>query len=400
MTSSGALRPRTQSPTAEGIVERITAVSRRPADPGAAPTGAVSLAMGEPGNPTPHRVAEAAVAAIRAGRTRYAPLSGEPSLRRELARWVSERSGADIDVAEVTLAHGASAALAATILAVVQPGQQVLVPEPTYSLYADHIALAGGRCRWVPPGRRSALDLDALWEQAPLASALVLCNPSNPTGQVLGDDEMDALERLVHQHPGLTLIVDEAYSDILFDGRRFRSALTLARDRVIVVGTFSKSFAMTGWRLGYAIGAAETMARIDLIHRTINGALNTFVQDAALEALQTPDAALAAVAREYQRRRDMVVSALAELDGVSVGVPAGAFYAFPRIHSRLTSDELVRRFADGGVVVRSGAEYGPSGEGHVRLSFATDEASLAVGLQRFADVVTRIQEEENRKEDR
>jgi aspartate aminotransferase len=147
---------------------------------------------------------------------------------------------------------------------------------------------------------------------------------------------------------------------------------------------------MTGWRIGFICAAAAVAEKINLVHRTINGPLNTFVQDAAVEALRIPDKDLHALSTRFQRRRDLVMRHLDGLDAVSVVRPLGAFYAFPRIDSALPSVELVQRFADGGVLVRAGSEFGPSGEGHVRLSFATDEAALEEGLRRFTHVINAL----------
>jgi aspartate aminotransferase len=144
---------------------------------------------------------------------------------------------------------------------------------------------------------------------------------------------------------------------------------------------------MTGWRLGHIVAPASLADKINLIHRTINGPLNTFVPHAALTALQTSDALLQATAESYQKRRDLVVQRLSGVPGIEMLTPQSAFYAFPRITSQLTSDEMVARFADAGVLVRSGSEFGPSGEGHIRISFATDVDSLEEGLRRFIATV-------------
>lgn len=144
---------------------------------------------------------------------------------------------------------------------------------------------------------------------------------------------------------------------------------------------------MTGWRIGHIVAPAALADKINLIHRTVNGPLNTFVQHAALAALQTSEAQLQATAQSYQGRRDLVVQRLSGVPGIELLSPQGAFYAFPRITSQLTSDEMVARFTDAGVLVRSGSEFGPSGEGHIRISFATDVASLEEGLRRFIATV-------------
>ncbi|KMS73375.1 hypothetical protein ACM01_19255 [Streptomyces viridochromogenes] len=380
------------SPTAVSLPERIRAASRRPKTLGGAVPDAISLAMGEPDSDTPAPVIEAAVRALRAGRTRYSQITGSPDLRQETASHLARFHGEGIDPANIVVTHGGSAGLAATVLGLLNPGDRVLLPEPTYSLYADHVAMAGGESTWIPTRSDGSLDLSRIAEAAPGARMLILCNPVNPTGMVFSKSEIEGIGAILSDHPHLYLVSDEAYSDIVFDDLEFTSALTLAsvRERVILAGTFSKSYAMTGWRIGFVFAAVELAEKINLVHRTVNGPLNTFVQDAAIEALHTPDTDLRDLSARYQRRRDLVMRHLDDLDAVSVVRPLGAFYAFPQVNSALSSVELVQRLAEGGVLARAGSEFGPSGEGHVRLSFATDEASLEEGMRRFAQVIKTL----------
>lgn len=371
------------------VPERIRAASRRPKTLGDVAPGAVSLAMGEPDGDTPSVIVDAALRALHAGRTRYSPITGSPDLRRELAAHLSRVHGQSFGSANVVVTHGGSAGLAAAVLTLVKPGDHVLIPEPTYSLYADQVAIAGGEVVWVPTRADGSLDLPRLATLAPAARLIILCNPVNPTGGVFAEADIRGLGEVLRQHPHLRLLSDEAYGDIVFDDTVFVSALTLTStlDQVVLSGTFSKSYAMTGWRVGFVCAAAQVAEQINLVHRTINGPMNTFVQDAAVGALRTPDSELRALAASYQRRRDLVMRHLDGLDRVSLARPRGAFYAFPRIDSRLSAEQLAGRFAEGGVLLRAGTEFGPSGEGHVRLSFATDEASLEHGLDRFVRVV-------------
>jgi aspartate aminotransferase len=350
--------------------------------------------MGEPDGGTPWQIVEEATRALKAGRTRYSPITGSPRLRHALAEQLSTKNARNLDERNVVLTHGGSAGLASAILALVRRGDDVLIPEPTYSLYADQLAMVGANTVWVPNRPDGTLDFERIAAGAPAARMIVLCNPVNPTGVVFNEEVLRGLGEILRNHPDLLLLSDEAYSNIVFDGAGFTSAMSLTEvsDQVVVVGTFSKSYAMTGWRLGYACASANVAASIDLVHRTFNGPLNTFVQDAALAALRVSDDELRSLAESYGRRRDLVMSYLGELPGVSVVVPQGAFYAFPKIDSTLSSEQLAERFAAGGVLVRAGSEFGPSGEGHVRVSFATDEASLAEGLRRFAAVVRDLSE--------
>jgi aspartate aminotransferase len=372
-----------------GAAERIAASSRRPATLGAAAPGAISLAMGEPDAGTPTAIVDAAVRSLAKGRTRYSPMTGAPALREALAGKISAEHARPTTAREVVLTHGGSAGLAASMLALVGPGDRVLIPEPTYSLYADHAAMVGAEVVWVPANPDGSLDLDTLLREAPTAHMVILCNPGNPTGRVYSASDVHGMGGILAENPGLLLLSDEAYGSIVYDGLELVSALDLAdvSGQVIYCSTLSKTYAMTGWRLGYVVADGPLADKINLIHRTINGPLNTFVQDAALTALETPEADLRAATASYQERRDLVLEALQGIPGVDILSPQGAFYAFPRIASRLSSDEMAARFAEAGVMVRSGSEFGPSGEGYVRLSFATDQASLKDGLRRFETAV-------------
>lgn len=373
------------------LVDRVRSVSSRPASLGGDVPGAISLAMGESTEPTPGAVVSAAIASLNAGRTRYARISGSPSLRTAVAAAFQAEGCAGIDVDHVVITHGASAGLAAAILASINPGDCVLLPEPTYSLYADQVAMAGGHVRWVPNGAGGRPRLDALRAALPGCALLVMCNPSNPSGYVLDADELAAIVQLAAAN-GVRVIFDEAYRDLVFDGVAFSSSapLVAAHPHVICCGTFSKSFAMTGWRLGWLLAAKPIADAINLVHRTVNGPLNTFVQEAAISAFDLPPKYLRGFVSELRARRDLVCSYLGEIPGTTVTAPRGAFYAFPRIDRGMTSAELTSRLADAGVLVRSGSEYGPSGEGHIRISFALDTARLTEGMERIANCLQQI----------
>jgi aspartate aminotransferase len=376
---------------ASDLVKRVRAASSRPSDLGGASLDAISLAMGEPTTDTPRLIVDTAIASLNAGRTRYERVSGSPLLRARIAEAFNAEGIGRLTADNVVVAHGASGGLAAAILTLVNPGDVVVLPEPTYSLYADQVAMAGGRVRWVPNATDGRPRLDLLSAAMSGATLLVVCNPSNPTGYVLDAQELAAIVRLADEHDA-NVIFDEAYRDIVFDEIAFASAapLVLGNPRVLCCGTFSKSFSMTGWRVGWLLADKETADAINLIHRTINGPLGTFVQDAASSAFSLPGEYLQHVVRELQVRRDMVCANLGEIPGVEVVVPQGAFYAFPRIDRGLKSTELRSRLAAAGVLVRAGSEFGPSGEGHIRISFASDMAHIREGMERIAKFFQQI----------
>lgn len=375
------------------LTDRIRSVSRRPASLGQVPPGAVSLAMGEPAGGTPGPIIEAAEAALRAGRTTYPPMLGTPELRTAIAAHLHLGRAGGRPIDQVVVTHGAAAGLAAVFLAHLNAGDRVVLPEPTYSLYADLVAMAGAETEWVGARPDGTLDPERVLASLVGARMLVLCHPSNPTGEVLHPDVLKALiERC--EHRGVLCVVDEAYRDILLDDSvRFQSSAEWlgTSEHVVLVSTFSKTFSMTGWRLGYAAGPADVLARVGTVHQTFNGQSAMFVQDAAIRAFEVLPSVLPPLLEHYRENCNLVVQALQELGPVvTFAEPGGAFYAFPRIHTELTSDELVERFTAGGVLVRSGREFGPSGEGFVRMSFSGERAAVTEGLRRFTETVRQL----------
>lgn len=372
------------------LTQRIHDTSRRPATLGQTPPGAVSLAIGEPAGGTPAAIVDVAKTALRAGRTTYAPMSGTPQLRAAIATHLGLGAPQDPPLDRVVVTHGAAAGLAALFLAHLDPGDRVVLPEPTYSLYADLAAMGGAEIHWVAPRPDGTLDPDRVLDSLAGARMLVLCHPSNPTGEVLAPDVLEALVSRCAQE-GVLCVVDEAYRDILLEEEgTFRSSAQYldTHDHVVLVGTFSKTFSMTGWRLGYVAGAEALVSRVGVVHRTFNGASAMFVQDAAVAAFDLLPTVVPPLLEHYRANRRLVSEALHGLGSqMTFAEPGGAFYAFPRIHSRLTSDEMVEHLVGGGVLVRSGREFGPSGEGFLRISFSGETAAVAEGMRRFTDTV-------------
>ncbi|HTX84427.1 MAG TPA: pyridoxal phosphate-dependent aminotransferase [Streptosporangiaceae bacterium] len=377
--------------TGSDLVERVRAASARPSDLGGESLNSISLALGESTDSTPPEIVRAAVASLAAGRTRYELVTGSPRLRARIAEAFNAEGIESLNSDNVVVTHGASAGLAAAILALVNPGDVAVLPEPTYSLYADQVAMAGGRVRWVPNDVGGRPRLNQLGAAMSGARLLVMCNPSNPTGYVLAAEELTAIVALAAEHDA-NVIFDEAYRDVVFDGVSFASSAPLVpgNPHVLCCGTFSKSFAMTGWRLGWVLADKENADAINLVHRTINGPLSTFVQDAASSALSLPHGHLQRAVSELQVRRDLVCAYLGAMSGVEAAIPQGAFYVFPRIDRGLTSAELTSRLAKSGVLVRAGSEYGPSGEGHIRISFALNTSQLREGMERISECILQI----------
>ena len=351
----------------------------------------ISLAQGDPDFPTPEHISQALIDALAAGATHYAQLVGDAELRAALAEQMTEVAGRSYGGDQVAITHGASGALAAAILALVDPGTRVIVPEPTYSLYADLTWMAGGEVTFVPHQPDLHLDLDGIEAAAPGARVVVICNPCNPTGAVYTQDELEDLAEIAEEHD-LWVISDEPYDHIVYDGVDFVSALEVPAlaDRLLYVNTFSKTYAMTGWRIGWVAGPHDVVSAIGAVHRTINGPINTAVQRAALVAITEPSDWPERMRREYQARRDIVSRMVAGVENLELVEPEGSFYAFIRYGGDVPSVDLVARAMEEGVAVRSGSEFGPSGEGYVRVAFSTGRERLMEGMERLLGILEEV----------
>jgi aspartate aminotransferase len=340
----------------------------------------VSLAMGEPDFDTPAQVRAAAARALEDGFTHYSPLLGELVLREELAARIGQLLGGVASPDDVLITQGGTAGLSAAILGIVNPGDKVVIPDPTYSLYADLVSMAGGITVPVPLADDLHWDLEALATALEGAKMFVFCNPSNPTGIVHSRRELEALSDMVAGTDTL-ILSDEAYSDLVYTPEPFTSALeieALAR-RTIYCQTFSKSYAMTGWRVGYLWGPSDVIASAARVHNTFNGSMNQAVQYAALTALKTCGPDIERMHASYALRRELMANGLQQIPGLTVSSPEGAFYLFPKYDAELPAAAIVAHLRNHGVAVRPGSEFGRNGEFHLRLSEA-----ITAGVERLA----------------
>jgi aminotransferase len=358
----------------------------------------ISLGVGEPDFDTPSVIVEAGVEALRSGRTHYTSNYGTIELREALAAHLQRRYDVAYDPeTEIVVTVGASEALAISLSAVVDPGDEVIVAEPTYVAYVPDILFAGGTPVFVPstPDDGWQLDPDAV-EAAitPRTKALFIGFPNNPTGAVLDPDRIRALAAIAEKHD-LLVISDEIYDRLVYSGHQHEafSSLPGMRERTILLGGFSKAYAMTGWRVGYACAPRDLLEGIVKVHQYIIMSAPTVAQDAALVGLTDPaaEADVQRMVAEYDRRRQMFVAGLERL-GLATAEPRGAFYAFPHIGGTgLSSEEFSERLLyEQHVAVVPGSAFGASGEGYVRASLATSYEDLEKALLRIERLLSSL----------
>jgi aspartate aminotransferase len=355
----------------------------------------VHLQIGEPDFDTPANIREAAKRALDAGATHYAPFPGIPELREAIAEDATARKGFDVTPDRVFVTVGGKGVMLYAILGLVDPGDEVLVPDPGYPIYESLTRFVGGTPVPVPIRMELdfRIDLDELASLVtPRTKLLVINSPANPTGGVLTRADLEAIAELAQRHD-LVVLSDEIYGRILYDGEEHVSIASLPgmAERTIVLDGFSKTFAMTGWRLGYAIVPPSLVGMYgQLVINTISCA-PTFAQIGAVEAIRGPQGPMAEMVDEFRVRRDLIVDGLNAIHGIRCLSPKGAFYVFPDISGTGLDG---RQFADrllleANVCVLSGTAFGGVGTGHVRISYATSRQNLAKALERIHEFVGR-----------
>ena len=352
--------------------------------------GAISLAVGEPGFPTPPHIVEAACQALHDGFTKYSPNEGYLDLREAIAEKLQRVNGYRADPAsEVFVTVGAMEALALTFMVGIDPGDEVLITDPSYTNFEGQITLAGGRPVFVPTDpERGYLPHaeDVAAAVTPRTRAILVNSPSNPTGAVYPRDLLHAIAEIAVRHD-LLLVSDETYGALTYGDIRSVSPASFPgmRDRTVSIYSFSKEYAMTGWRIGYLTGPAPMLRVMAVIQEQMASCVNAATQRAAIAAIRGPQDCVETMRQAYQRRRDLVVERLRRISGVRCPVPDGAFYAFPDVRG-VTSDtrSLAERLLfDHRVVVSPGEAFGPRSGGFLRLSYASSDADLAEGLTRL-----------------
>lgn len=349
----------------------------------------IHFEIGQPDFDTFANISQAGIRAISESRTRYTSPAGMPSLREVIAEDCGRRRGIHIKAEEVVVGPGAKPALFYPTLALVEPGDEVIYPDPGFPTYEAMIRLAGGIPIAVPllEANHFSFDLEVFDRQVNERTRLILLNsPGNPTGGVIPQADLEHIAEKALLNDSWVM-TDEIYARIAFDGIRVPSIASIPgmQERTIIVDGFSKTYAMTGWRLGYGIMPRELAERVGLLLTHSVGSTAEFTQFAGMEAILGDQEQVDTVVAEYQRRRDVIVPLLKGLPGFDCQVPEGAFYAFPNITGTgMSSKELANLILEkAGVALLPGSAFGENGEGYLRLSYATSIENIKLGLERI-----------------
>lgn len=363
-----------------------------------------NFGIGQPDIPTFEHIINAAKEALNARFTGYTETAGIYELREAIAEYLNNRYGSDVTYSEVILTPGAKTALFLALSAYLREGDEVLVPEPSFPAYPEVTKFLGAKpifipLKWLGREKGFKLDLEAI-ENAITSKTkmIVVNNPHNPTGAVFSSDEVEWVMDLARRK-GIIVLADEIYDHFIYDDVRFKSFLSFPdwRDYVLYVNGFSKTFSMTGWRLGYLIARKEVIPRLTVLAVNIYSCATSFVQKAAVVALKESEESVNKMIEVFRRRRDLICSRLSEVKGFEVWPSRGAFYVFPNVSKILNELNItVEEFVNGllinkGVVVLPGTAFPETyGRNFIRFSFAVDFTSIEEGVKKIREYVEEI----------
>ena len=355
----------------------------------------VHLEVGEPDFDTPENVIQAGVDALQSGWTHYGPANGDAQLRDAIVSYINGTRNLDYSADQVVVTPGGKPVMFFLILALLQAGDEAIYPDPGFPIYGSMINFTGARP--VPLALREEngfeVDVDELESLITDKTRLLIINsPANPTGGVLGKDKLERIAQLAVEHD-LIVMSDEIYAELIYDGEHTSIATFPGMaERTVILDGFSKTYAMTGWRLGYGLFPKELAPAIAKLAVNSVSCTSVAVQRAGIEALTGPQDRVAEFREAFRGRRDLIVNGLNAIDGISCVMPKGAFYAFPNItQTGLSSRDFADRLLDEyGVAGIAGTSFGAAGEGYVRLSTANSEANLNKALERVAAMTSAI----------
>lgn len=360
----------------------------------------ISLGVGEPDFPTPRAVRSAGIRSLELARTKYTSNRGLELLRDEIQTYVYKKYNIDYKSnSEILVTVGGSEAIDATVRAIVNHGDEIIIPQPSYVCYEPITALAGGVPVIINTKAENSFKLtkeELLAAITPKTKALILPYPSNPTGAIMEKEDLEAIAEVL-RGTDIIVISDEIYAELTFGGKKHVSIASIEgmKERTVLINGFSKAFSMTGWRLGYACGPEPILKEITKIHQYAIMCAPTTSQYAAIEALRSCDDAVADMLGEYDARRRIIVKGFNEL-GLECREPKGAFYAFPSIKSTgLTSEEFCQRLLySKRVALVPGDAFGASGEGYVRASYCYSLAHIKEALARIGEFLEELKSEQ------
>ena len=351
----------------------------------------IHLEIGEPDFDTPRHIVEAGCRALRDGQTHYTPAAGIPELREAIADEVSRSRGVRVEPEQVVVTPGGKPIMFFTILALIEEGDEVLLPNPAFPIYESMVNFVGGTPVPIPLRQENEFRFDLEDFRAGLGERtklVILNSPANPTGGVLTEGDLASLAEILRERPDVFVLSDEIYSRLLYSGDFASIASqpgTAPDGRTIILDGFSKTYAMTGWRLGYGVMPERLAGQVARLQVNSNSCTNAATQYAGLEALTGPQDSVGEMLEEFRIRRDLIVAGLNKLPGVECVTPRGAFYAFPRFSfADQDADTLADRLLqEASVACLSGTGFGGYGEGHLRFSYANSRENIGRALERM-----------------
>ncbi len=380
------------------VTSPSTLAAQRAREMRAAGADIVSLTTGEPDFPTPDHIIDAAFKAARAGQTKYTTVSGTPELKAAIIAKFKRENGLDFGPENIIIGNGGKHVLFNALMATVEKGVEVVIPAPYWISYPEIVILAGGTPRFVPCRADTSFKLTPATLEAAITPAtrwVLLNSPSNPSGAVYSAEELAGLAEVLLRYPDVAILTDDIYEHILFDGRRFATIAAVCpplKARTLTVNGVSKSYAMTGWRLGYAGGPPELIREMIKMLSQSTAAPSAISQAAATAALNGPQDLIPQWSRSFEDRRDLAVGMLNQARGLKCASPEGAFYVFPECQALLgkstpdgkrleTDKDVVDYLLESGVATVQGSAYGLPG--HFRISFATSPENIRTGCERI-----------------
>jgi len=353
-------------------------------------TDTVSFALGEPDFTTSKNIIDAACKALQDGITHYTPNAGILPLRQAIAKKLKNKNNVEIDPeTEVMVTAGGMEALMLVMMVTLDPGDEIILTDPFWTNHPSQVLMTGAIPRFVkvyeedgfaynPDNVRKAINSKT--------KAILINSPANPTGGVAGREVLEEIAKMAIEHD-LIVITDEVYQHLIYDGAEFVSIASLPgmKERTVIIDSFSKAYAMTGWRIGYAAGCREILQNMIKLHENVVSCITTSSQYGAIEALEGPQDYLGYMLEKYAARRNLIVEGINSIEKLSCIKPKGAFYAFPNITGTgMSSEEFaVELLKKTGVVVVPGSGFGEAGEGFIRISYATSEENIKEGLRRI-----------------